>query len=418
MNITNLNAIGVSNTVLSIQNWNETSLQQISISGSTLAIIVKNSNTTVINNSQFNSNGNTAQRQGGAIRVIDSIISISNTNFINNTAIQGGAISNECLNINDWNLVINSSLFVSNTAFSQGGAIYYNFARPNLNQITYANNTAPYGPNIASYAVKVRFAGQATDQMKVTNMVSGVAYEQSIKLELVDYDDQVLVLNNYNHVDYIPLNSSVKIAGSNSALFKNGVATFNNIIIRAIPGSNNVLFNINTLAIDDAKIQSAYGGLLSDNIVSTDFRYWMPGEIQMADYSWSVWQTGTYSLNWNSTQWTLWPSNSEWLGGAQISLNSGYWRISTNETYIIEWLYSGAWNGGYFPNNEYPVAWAAGYTGILWNECQTLENTKYQKVSNYQWQEWPNPVYNALKITIITVLVFIFLMIIIIINIK
>ena len=138
----------------------------------------------------------------------------------------------------------------------------------------------------------------------------------------------------------------------------------------------------------------------------------------MQDYSWSVWQTGTYSLNWNSTQWTLWPSNSEWLGGVQISLNSGYWRISTNETYIIEWLYSGAWNGGYFPNNEYPVAWAAGYTGILWNECQTLENTKYQKISNYQWQEWPNPVYNSIKVIGVILLVFIFLMVIIIINIR
>ena len=418
ISVRNLTASGVLATIFAIKSSNITSIDGCSITQCSLALLSDNSIISSITNSRFDSNGNTSQTQGGAIRMVNSQISIQNTTFVNNTAINGGAISFECSDMLNWALTVSNINFTTNYAVSKGGAIYYNFARPNLNQITYANNTAPYGPNIASYAVKVRFAGQATNQMKVTNMISGVAYGQEMILELADYDDQVLVLNSIDHVDFSPLNSSVKIKGSNSALFKNGIATFNNLNIIAIPGSINVQFQANWLAINDSKIESAYGHLISKNIIYADFRFWEPGEIQMQDYSWSVWQTGTYSLNWNSTQWTLWPSNSEWLGGVQISLNSGYWRISTNETYIIEWLYSGAWNGGYFPNNEYPVAWAAGYTGILWNECQTLENTKYQKISNYQWQEWPNPVYNSIKVIGVILLVFIFLMVIIIINIR
>ena len=134
------------------------------------------------------------------------------------------------------------------------------------------------------------------------------------------------------------------------------------------------MFQLYCNIIENSKIEQVYGKLISNNIVSADFRYWEPGEIQMPDNSCSVCQVGTYSLNWNSTEWSLCPSNSVWLGGTQISLNDGYWRYSSNETYIAEWLFKWAWNGGYYPNNIYPIKCASGYTGVLCNEWQTFND--------------------------------------------
>ena len=185
-----------------------------------MAILVQDSLIGSISNSRFNSNGNLSQKQGGALRLIDSIIFIKNSNFIHNIAESGGAISFECSSMKNWNLTIDNSVFQSNFAKMRGGALNYNFARPILSQISYINNSAQYGTNIASYAVKLRFSGQNNDELKITNMISGIAYEKAINLELMDYDNQIMALDYIDRVDFISLNNSVNVAESSSALLK------------------------------------------------------------------------------------------------------------------------------------------------------------------------------------------------------
>ena len=371
-----------------------------------------------MSNSTLNNNGNKTQRQGGAIEIINSQLSVINSTFINNTAMSGGAISFEWTNLSNWDLQINNSIFSLNTAVLQGGAIYYSYKRPIFSQITYDNNKAQYGNDIASYAVKIRFAKVDSDKMKLTNMASGIKFKNDINFELVDADNQVMVLNSINQIALTPVSNSTKIAGINVALLKNGIATLSGLTVITKPGSANVMISTNCLAIDDSKIRQIYGQKLSSNLISIDFRYWMPGEIQMSDNSWLVWQAGTYSFNWNSTECILCPPSTECPGGEQFSLNPGYWRENTNETYLVEWLFKAACNGGYFPLNQYPVECSEGYRGLLWNECQITNDTKFQKVSDYQCEKWPNAIYNGIRVVGVMILVFIFLMVIVIINIK
>ena len=122
---------------------------------------------------------------GGAIRSINSDILITNSTFINNRAISWGAISFGCDSLPNRNLPLDKVLFDSNIAISQGGALYYNYKRPQLNQNIYINNQAIYGNDIASYAVKVRFNASFSDQMTITDIASGIRNGTNIAFKTV-----------------------------------------------------------------------------------------------------------------------------------------------------------------------------------------------------------------------------------------
>ena len=348
----------------------------------------------------------------------DSKISIINSKFKNNTAISGGAISFECTSLDSCNLNISTTTFSSNHATSQGGAIYYNYNRPTIINTTFANNTASYGSDFASYAVSIIMNGNISTQMVINNMVSGVQYDQGIKLSIIDFDNQTMLLNNFNQIIINPVNkTATTMKGTNSGLLRNGVATFSNLIVNTKPGSTNMQFQATTSAIDSIKVKEVYGSV-SNNLISTNFRFCKPGEIQLSDNTCSTWTPGTYSLNWNSTSCQSCPSSSQCLGGNQIYVGAGYWRMSQNTSTIVEWIYAKAWDGGYVDQEDAPVNWATGYTGILWNEWQIANGTKYSKVSDLECSKWPSPVYNAIRIIGLIILVFMFIFLMIIVNIH
>ena len=215
--------------------------------------------------------------------MLDSKISIINSRFINNTAISGGAISFECTSLDSCNLNINATTFSSNHAASQGGAIYYNYNKPIINNISFSNNTSDYGPDFASYAIKIVMSNNTTSQMIIDNMVSGIQYDQDVKLSVVDYNNQTMSLNSVNQITINPVNkTAVSTKGTNSGLLRSGVATFNNLIINTKPGSTNMLLQATTSAIDSAKVKEVYGSV-SNNLISVNFRFCKPGEIQLND---------------------------------------------------------------------------------------------------------------------------------------
>ena len=366
-------------------------------------LIVKSSIIGIISNSSFTNNGNSTLTAGGAISMSDSKIRIINSKFINNTAISGGAISFECTSLDSCNLNINTTTFDANRAASQGGAIYYNYNRPTIINTMFTNNTANYGPDFASYAVSIIMNGNISAQMIIDNMVSGVQYDQEAKLSVIDFDNQTMLLNNVNQIIINPVNkTAASMKGTNSGLLRNGVATFSNLIVNTKPGSTNMQFQATTNAIDSAKVKEVYESV-SSNLISANFRFCKPGEIQFSDGTCSTWAPGTYSLSWNSTECYPCPSSSQCLGGNQIYVDAGYWRMSQNTSTIIEWLYDKAWDGGYVDQEEAPINWATGYTGILWNECQIVNGTKYSKVSDFECSKWPSPAYNAIRVTLLDV---------------
>ena len=146
--------------------------------------------------------------------------------------------------------------------------------RPQLgSNITFTNNTAQYGPNIASYPFKITFQNSTSDQMKLDDLGSGIKYGQDLKLTLRDFDDQVMVLDNENQIILTSQNSDeATVKGFNSAILRQGVATFDNFILSAKPGSQGINVVASSKAIDRNTINTVFGKI-SDNIIKANLRY-------------------------------------------------------------------------------------------------------------------------------------------------
>jgi hypothetical protein len=198
-------------------------------------------------------------------------------------------------------LKINDSAFVGNNASSKGGAIYYGFKRPQLINVTNQGNAAPYGPDLASYAVKIRMVG--SEEMVINNIGPDIKNEGVVKFELIDYEDQVMVLNNVDQIKITPRNvSNSSIGGVNLVLMQNGVASFDNLVATAKYGSQNVKYQASSKAISSEKISQVYGSVISDNLIIFNFRNCKPGESIIDNYKCHECSAGSYSLEWNSLE--------------------------------------------------------------------------------------------------------------------
>lgn len=93
----------------------------------------------------------TVKSEGGAISLNGVKATILNSNFENNTAYNGGAITYKCnYTLNNCNLTVNNSNFTNNIAIQDGGAISWFSKEPFLNNIIYTNNNAFYGSDLGT----------------------------------------------------------------------------------------------------------------------------------------------------------------------------------------------------------------------------------------------------------------------------
>ena len=77
-----------------------------------------------------------------------------------------------------------STKFYNSVAEVKGGAIYYDLYRPVFNNISFSNNSAQYGNDIASYPIKIKLRGSDSDQIILQNVVSGQIHSQHLNLSL------------------------------------------------------------------------------------------------------------------------------------------------------------------------------------------------------------------------------------------
>jgi hypothetical protein len=393
-----------------------TKMKNISVSDSQKAFLIKNSQIDMIRDSTFLNNGKRANYKGGAIEMMDSHISIVNSTFINNTAESGGGIYFDWSSLSLCDLVVSNSTFELNRATNKGGGIFYNYKRPTLTSINNVNNSAFYGPDLASYAVKIRMQGSNSDSMVLNDVGPNVVIGK-FSLELLDYDNQVMVLNNINQIVISSINSNeASIQGTNAALLREGVGTFDLLKSLAVPGTRGAKMRASSKAINSAKIIQVYGSLISDNLITFNFRNCTPGEHIQNTNRWVQWSVGTYSLKWNSLSCILCIDDATCEGGEVISVDKEFWRYSTNSTKVVECLHKSACEGGYFPQNNHPVSCKEGYEGILCLDCQIVNGVKYQRMSGFGWSKCMNTALNTFSVAAVILLVFWFFMVLIVIN--
>lgn len=200
----------------------------------------------------------------------------------------------------------------------------------------FGNNLAEYGPDIASYAVKITFEEDPESLLRINDVGSGIPYPEPLRFAIRDYDNQIMNLDNQDQIFMSATdNSTTQVRGFNSAALRNGVAEFDNLIVIAEPGSQNIQVSLSSNAIDQDKILEIFNTEISSNRITANLRFCQPGEL-LEGNTCRVCSPGTYSLEWNS------PSCSDCMedvvceGGSAINVNPGYWRQNLNSTSIIE----------------------------------------------------------------------------------
>ena len=178
---------------------------------------------------------------------------------------------------------------MGNKAKVKGGAVYYNLNRPAFEENKFTNNTASYGPDIASYPVSIVSAKTKEPSISIENVASGITYSAAqLVFHLVDFDNQTMVLESESTMKIVPDSQIASITGTDYAKIHNGVAAFKDLVFKAEAGVKIVTYRVTSKAIDDMQVQQGLG--LTNNLANStstllnlSFRYCKPGEIVTKD---------------------------------------------------------------------------------------------------------------------------------------
>ena len=139
----------------------------------TNGIYITQSSNGAFQNSRISNSGSNSVLFGGALSIENSNSKMRNITFEYNVAHTGRAIHISC-DVNDiCQNIISDATFSNNISVKQGGAINYDFRRPELSNLTFINNEAAYGPNISSYPVRIVSSVMMDEPIILTNVISG-----------------------------------------------------------------------------------------------------------------------------------------------------------------------------------------------------------------------------------------------------
>ena len=167
---------------------------------------------------------------------------------------------------------------MNNSAIS-GGGIMYDLYRPTISNLTFIHNSATYGPDIASYAVRLKIIDQTEYDVLLDSVVSGQNTTKTLIYELRDYDDQTMNLNNESIIT-IRSTRSINEASNNLVKVTNGRAVFDSLIFVAEPGSSNRSFTVNSNAINLFSARAQLGSNYALPKITVNYRFCKPGEFQ------------------------------------------------------------------------------------------------------------------------------------------
>ena len=103
------------------------------------------------------------------------------------------------------------------------------------------------------------------------NIASGIAYSETVKLLLIDFDNQVMNLVNNSQVKISPITTGARMSGIDSASLVMGQAEFDSLQFVYIPGRPNIQYRLSSNLIDSSKV--SYLNLPTNDTINVSFRY-------------------------------------------------------------------------------------------------------------------------------------------------
>jgi predicted outer membrane repeat protein len=119
---------------------------------------------------------NTAPSNGCIYADVKAVL-IANSTFYNNSALSdsAGALQLDCIENAPCYFTVTSNNFSANSAGLKGGAVYWTKQQPSFINNSYSDNSAVYGPDVASFGIKVKSMDFDESQGKLSK-VSGESY--------------------------------------------------------------------------------------------------------------------------------------------------------------------------------------------------------------------------------------------------
>ncbi|CAI2369723.1 unnamed protein product [Moneuplotes crassus] len=412
---------GVESQVMKIVNSEITHFTNVTLRRNKRCLYAAKSTIRSIHSSRFEECGEADTLAGGALKLVDSDSVVFNSSFSYNSAKVGASVSVECNFARVCRNVFKELVIQHNVAAEMGGGIYYDLYRPETDRIEYFNNSAQYGPDIASYPVRIVQSSTTNNKVYLDDIPSGLKYETPLSFDLVDFDGQVMNLINSVNIKILTNDSNLSVRGSDFAVTKNGTATFDNLIFIGETGMKNKTFRLTSVKLDQQIINQVLDN--SDkkytNFIDISFRYCKPGEIETTLKQCDPCEFRTYTFEWNSTECLPCMDYATCMGETHIDVDEGYWRKSANSSLIIECLNRDACLGNFHPENEgSPTQCKSGYRGYLCTQCDIVDNIKYQPLADFQCSKCPSPALNMFRIIFVATFAFLFLLLLIYINLR
>jgi hypothetical protein len=142
-----------------------------------------------------------------------------------------------------------------------------------LQEVRFLNNVAEYGPNFASYPVKIGLEESQNKEILIQNVPSGQIFPNTLNLVLYDSDDQVTNLKNYSQIKIKEVLTGSSVLGQNIAIVKQGKAEFNQTIFTYMPGTVSIPFKLQSNAFDLPKLKEVFGEDYEIPLMHANFRW-------------------------------------------------------------------------------------------------------------------------------------------------
>ena len=340
---------------------------------------------------------------GGGVYSKNLKLRIENSTFSSNSAIHGGAVYLESPDNKNATFKIYNSSFDSNKASLQGGAIKWDHYRPQLRDVTFTNNSALYGNDLASYPVSmvaVDQKGTPTRNLQGTEYpligqstsAPGQPMEEPIRVALIDQYGSVVSVDNSSEAYIGTQDPGLIVSGKTTQVASKGIFTFDSVEVYGKPSSE-VQLEITTSSIDQTKKLSAndtaeYNPKVLFLLALRDCQ---KGEAKLVDRC-SLCEEGTYSLS-PEQACTDCPEAAECLGNWTMFPKPGYWRPSEETDKFYNCPNPEACKGSSNYTN-YLGTCSKGYEGHM---CQVCAKG-YTKLFEDSCSECPSPLLNTLRL--------------------
>lgn len=306
---------------------------------------------------------------GGALQVTNYFLSIANSQFEGNRAVEGGAIHLDCVVIEMCNFAVSSSAFTNNSAEVKGGSIAWLAVKPQLTHLTFAGNSAMYGPDIGSYPTQIVLNSVSGRSLsRISDFPPGQQTPVTLSASILDHYGQIITTDNSSMAVLASTNPSSSVLGAAKVIAVQGTFLFNDFKVYGAPASPlNLTLSSSAVSTDQPGDPDPH---IPSILLTFELRDCVPGETKTL-VSCDVCSAGTYSFD-PLTPCQTCPAHAQCLGNFTLTPDSGYWRSGNFSHLIRACLNSGACLGGQVP--EQPLS-LTGYcsTGYENNLCQACQ---------------------------------------------